>query len=69
MPKVTLSPHDPTALMIAKYPNWTTLPQANIKTIQCDHRMNCEIDATGAGRIQIKPGYNASPVDEVRYTY
>lgn len=61
-------PHDPTKASIAKFPNWTTLPQQPVTEIQCDYRMNCNIDPNGVGQIQMKPGYNAN-VDEIRYKY
>lgn len=63
-----ISPHDPTIASIAKYPNWTTLPKQPVTEIQCDYRMNCQIDTNGVGQIQMKPGYNAN-VDEIRYRY
>jgi hypothetical protein len=61
-------PHDPTQPAIAKFPNWTTLPKQPITEIQCDYRMNCQIDVNGVGQVQMKPGYNAN-VDEIRYKF
>lgn len=55
-------------LQIAKYPAWTTLPQSPIYDIQADHRVETDIDATGVGRVRVKPGYNVN-VDEIRYVY
>ena len=67
MPETRISPHDTTKPQIAKYPNWTVLPVANIKSITADHRIDTDIDVNGVGRIRVKPGYNAN-VDDVRYT-
>jgi hypothetical protein len=54
---------------IAKYPNWTTLPQRPITWIQADHRIETDIDeSTGIGRVRVKPGYNINIAD-IRYGY
>lgn len=52
--------------VIAKYPAWTVLPEQPINYIYADHRVETEIDATGVGRVRVKPGYNAN-IDEIRY--
>lgn len=53
---------------IAKYPNWTTLPQRPIDWIETDHRIEWEIDNSGVGRVRVRQGYNAT-LDDVRYGY
>lgn len=62
-------PHDPTTGVVAKFPNWTTLPKAPIIEIQCGPRMNCQIDVNGIGQVQMKPGYDFGNFDEIRYRY
>jgi len=66
--KITIRPHDTTQALIAKYPAWTVLPQANIQWIQADHRIETDVDALGVGRVRVKPGYNVN-IDEIRYGY
>ena len=53
---------------IAKYPNWTTLPQQPITFIQGDHRIETDIDINGVGRVRVKPGYDIN-IDEIRYGF
>lgn len=55
------------ANQIAKYPAWTTLPEVPLSYIHADHRIETDIDVNGVGRIRVKPGYNVSGLDEIRY--
>lgn len=53
---------------IAKYPNWTTLPQQPVTHIEADHRIDTDIDVNGVGRVRVKSGYNINVAD-IRYNY
>lgn len=54
--------------VISKFPTWTVLPEQPVSFIHADHRVETDIDATGLGRVRVRPGYNAN-IDEIRYGY
>jgi hypothetical protein len=55
-------------LPVTKAPAWTVLPNSPVNWIDCPHTCECDIDASGVGRVRVKAVYDAN-IAEIRYGY